>query len=159
MSRSSSPVRCRRPEVPLTENTLLCCRNRHRCLPATVQGRGIRYRFSGAALYRPDSRIETVLAGPPPECGEGAADCNATRISVATRIRRVGNRRVHNTVNSKILRSMDGHDRTHPLVISSAAIDAGFTLQSFDTFLRNDGNHDKTSHGFGPPQTEDRIEQ
>ena len=33
-----------------------------------------------------------------------------------------------------------------------------FTLQSFDTFLRNDGNHDKTSHRVGPPQTEDRIE-
>jgi len=31
-------------------------------------------------------------------------------------------------------------------VISSAAIVAGFALQSFDTFLRNDGNHDKTSH-------------
>ena len=40
--------------------------------------------FSGTALYGPDSRIEKVSEGLPPECGEGAADCNGTGISVAT---------------------------------------------------------------------------
>jgi hypothetical protein len=39
--------------------------------------------FSGTALYGPDSRIEKVSAGRPPECGEGAAG-NGTGISVAT---------------------------------------------------------------------------
>ena len=40
--------------------------------------------FSGTALYGPDSRIEKVSAGLPPECGDCAADCNGTGISVAT---------------------------------------------------------------------------
>jgi len=40
--------------------------------------------FSGTALYGPDNRIEKVSAGRPPECGEGAADCNGTGISVVT---------------------------------------------------------------------------
>ena len=40
--------------------------------------------FSGTALYGPDSRIEKVSEGLPAKCGEGAADCIGTGISVAT---------------------------------------------------------------------------
>jgi hypothetical protein len=44
------------------------------------------------------------------------------------------------------------------LDISLAAIVAGFALQTFDTFFRDDGNHDETRHGISPPQAEDRVQ-
>ena len=42
---------------------------------------------------------------------------------------------------------------------SCAAIVAGFALQSFDTFFRDDGGHGEARHWVGPPKTEKGIEQ
>src|SRR5258708_5465843 len=45
------------------------------------------------------------------------------------------------------------------LDISRAAIVAGFALQSFDTFFRDDGNHDEARHGIGPPKADGRVQK
>src|SRR5437016_8347719 len=45
------------------------------------------------------------------------------------------------------------------LCIPLATFVAGFALQSFDSFFRDDGNHDESRHWIGPPQTEESIEQ
>ena len=39
------------------------------------------------------------------------------------------------------------------------SIRRGFALQSFDSFFRDDGNHDEGSHRVGPPYTEQCVEQ
>ena len=39
----------------------------------------------------------------------------------------------------------------HPSMISRAAFVAGFALQSFDSFFRDDGNHDEGRNWIGPP--------
>jgi hypothetical protein len=44
-------------------------------------------------------------------------------------------------------------------MMSCAAIVAGFALQSFDTFFRDDGNHEEARHGIGPPQAEDSVQK